>query len=266
MKGEKFCGLDVHKESIQARVLDEGGKTVLEQRFANNDVGLNRLLTQITGSRCVMESSTSCFSVYDFLKDNHVDVRVAHPKRLKAISSSKVKTDKVDAKILAQLEKADLIPEAYIPNKKVREQRSLARHHVQLVKQKTRINNQLKAVLLRHKIHFPKNLFTKKATKAMEKEEMPEDVRLLVSHRQKEYALFDEELKEVDARIETLAKENKDAKLLKTMPGVGWYSAFVIATQIDGIDRFPESPDFLCCYLSYYEAIRRKNLSWWHWP
>ncbi len=41
MKGEKFCGLDVHKESIQACVLDEEGKTVLEQRFANNDVGVN---------------------------------------------------------------------------------------------------------------------------------------------------------------------------------------------------------------------------------
>jgi transposase len=260
---EKYCGLDVHKESIQACVIDEDGNVALEQRFANNDIGLNRLLTQITGSRCVMESSTSCFPVYDFLKDNNVDVRVAHPKRLKAISAAKIKTDKIDAKTLAQLEKANMIPESYIPSKKVREQRGLARHHVQLVKQKTRINNQLKAVLLRHNVRFPKNLFTKKAAQVMETESMPEDVKLLVLHRRKEYALFDEELKEVDARIESLAKENKDAKLLKTMPGVGWYSAFVIATQIDGIGRFPDA-DHLISYAAICPTTRQSGEKTYH--
>ncbi len=205
-----------------------------------------------------MESSTACFPVYDFLKDHDVKVRVAHPKRVKAISSAKVKTDKVDARILAQLEKADLIPEAYVPNKRVQELRGLARHHMQLVKQQTKINNQLKAVLLRQGISYPKNLFAEKAGKLLELEEMPEDVRLLLTHERKQYALLEEGVKEVDERIESLAKENKDAVLLNTIPGVGWFSAFLIATQIDGVNRFP-SVDNLVSYAGLCPSIRQSG-------
>lgn len=258
MEEEKFCGLDVHKESIQACVLDEKGKVIIEQRFANNSIGLNKLLEHITGSRCVMESSTSCFSVYDFLKDKAVTVRVAHPKKLKAISSAKVKTDKIDARVLAELEKADYIPEAYIPSKETRQLRDLAVHHLQLTKQKTRINNQLKALLTKNGVTISINPFTKTGKKILDLTTMSESIRLIANQAIEEHSRIEKDRVEIDNAIEKIAKENKNSVLLKTMPGVGWLSAFMIATQIDKIERF-SSPENLISYAGLCPTTRQSG-------
>ena len=258
MEGEKFCGLDVHKESIQACILDEKGNVIREQRFANNSIGLNKLLNQVTGSRCVMESSTSCFSVYDFLNDKGITVRVAHPKKLKAISSAKVKTDKIDAMVLAQLERTDYIPEAYIPSKETRQLRDLAVHHLQLTKQKTRVNNQLKALLTKNGIAISTNPFTKTGKKLLDLTNMPQSIRLIANQSIEEYLRIEKDRDEIDQEIEKIAKENKNAVLLKSMPGVGWLSAFIIATQIDKIERFP-SPENLVSYAGLCPTTRQSG-------
>lgn len=253
-----FCGLDVHKESIQSCLINKEGKIISEKRFANNSIGLNKLLEQVNGSRCVMESSTSCFPVYDFLKDKNVTVRVAHPKRLKAISSAKIKTDKIDAKVLAELEKADYIPEAYIPSKETRQLRDLAVHHIQLTKQKIRVNNQLKALLLKSGIHLSFNPFNKTSAKLLENTKMNEGMRLIINHSLKQYHQLEDDLDEIDKHIEGVARQNNNAILLKTMPGVGWLSAFIIATQIDKIERFP-SHEHLVSYAGLCPTTRQSG-------
>lgn len=255
---ERFAGLDVHKDSVQVCVIDGKGKVVNEERYPTTPVGLNALLLAVMGCNCVMEASTAAYRIYDYLKERKVEVRVGHPKRIKAISSTKIKTDKVDAEILAKLERADLIPESHIPDKDVRSKRDLIKHHVQLRTQMTRINNKLKALLLRHDIKIGCDLFTKRAGKLIEATDMPEHVKLMLSHGRKEYALFKEEFKEVDKRITELAKKNADAVLLQSIPGVGWFSALVIATQIDGIERFP-TVDHLISYAGLCPSVKQSG-------
>ena len=158
-----FAGLDAHKESVQACLKGDAGQLLKEQRFGTTDTGLEKLYQTVKNARCVIEASTACYPVYDYLHDRGVQIRVAHPKRVKAICSAKLKTDKVDARMLADLERANLIPEAHIPSKEVRDKRDLVRHHISLTKQRTRLINQTKASLLRYRVRLPKNIFTKTA-------------------------------------------------------------------------------------------------------
>lgn len=253
---EFFSGLDVHKESVQACVVDSKGNIVAERRFTTTTAGMNALLSTVQGSSCVMESSTACFPVYDFLNDRNIKVRVAHPKRTKAICSAKISTDKVDARTLAQLERVDLVPEAYIPSKEVRRQQDIVRHHVQLVQQKTRLKNQIKSILLRNGIRVSYNPLTEKASKLFQLANLPENLKLKLSHAKQQHDLLNQELKEANAKIEELAKQNKYAVILHSIPGVGWFSALLIALQIDNIDRFPDA-EHLVSYAGLCPGIKQ---------
>lgn len=240
-----FAGLDVHRDSIQACLVDDSGQIVRESRFTTTSVGLNRLIETVQGANCVMESSTACFPVYDFLHDNGVHVRVAHPKRTKAICSARIKTDKVDARMLAQLERANLVPEAHIPSKEVRDKRDLVRHHVTLVQQRTRLINQTKAALLRYNTRLPNNTFSKTTSKLANASQMPETLKLKLAHAQQQHALLQQELNETNTKIETLAQQDKNAILLHTIKGIGWFLAYGITTHIDNIQRFPTAENLI---------------------
>ena len=122
-----FGGLDVHKDFVQACWINQDNQVVKEERFETTPAGIQALCSFAQGSRCVIESSTACYPVFDALNEANVSVRVAHPLRVKAIASAKIKTDKIDAHTLAQLEMANLIPEAHLPGKQTREWRELIR-------------------------------------------------------------------------------------------------------------------------------------------
>ncbi|MFY9796071.1 MAG: transposase [Candidatus Nitrosopolaris sp.] len=71
------------------------------------------------------------------------NVKVAHPLMVKAIAYAKVKTDKVDAMILADLLRTDMIPECYIPNEDIRNLRDLARRRHYFVNTRTMFKNKV---------------------------------------------------------------------------------------------------------------------------
>jgi len=241
------AGLDVHKDSVQACAVNNEGVGLLQKRFTTTDAGLEALYNSVKDYDCVMEASTACFRVYDYLKDRGVKVKVCHPKRVKAICSAKIKTDKVDAETLAQLNRADFIPLAYIPSKEIRQQQDIIREHVQLTKQKTRIINQTKAFLLRNRIKTDYLPLTNKGIKLIETSTLPFNIKIKLTNAKQQFDLIKKQLKQINNTINELAKQNPDAKLLETIPGVGTLSAMIITLQIDGIQRF-ETLDQLISY------------------
>ena len=82
----------------------------------------------------------------ELLADGGFEAHLVHPLRCKAIASARVKNDKVDAAILAQLLRADLLPEAWIAPPEVRQLRALLRHRASLVRLGTQLQNRIHAV------------------------------------------------------------------------------------------------------------------------
>ena len=98
-----------------------------------------------------MESTGSVWTnLYNHLDDRHIPVTLANPLKTKAIASAKIKSDKVDARILAHLLRSNLIAESYVPEKPLREIRALIRHRVAIVKIRTMVKNQIHAIVDRH--------------------------------------------------------------------------------------------------------------------
>ena len=111
-----------------------------------------------------MESGYNYQYLYDLLKSEGYNVKVAHPFMVKAIAYAKVKTDKVDARILADLLRTDMIPECYIPEEKIRNLRDLARRRHYFVNTRIMFKNRVHVELSKRWIDYSSNsdLFTQK--------------------------------------------------------------------------------------------------------
>jgi transposase len=95
------------------------------------------------------------------LEGKVAEVVLAHPKNVRAIASARIKTDKIDARVLAALLRTNLLPAAYIPSRDARELRDLVRHRAHLTRQRTQLKNRVHAILARYDFQRPTgSLFT----------------------------------------------------------------------------------------------------------
>lgn len=231
-----YVGLDVHKEFCQAAFVNAKGKTVREQVFENSDKGLTELVKATKRAHVVMESSSSSTRVYDALSKT-CDVKVAHPSKVRAIASARIKTDRIDAQTLAQLLRADLIPESFVPCMQHRQARLLVRHRISLVGVRAQIKNQIRSLLTREGVKAD-TPFGKKGLLFLRTLELGEIQRISLDTTLSILETFNEKIKDADERIKSFASQDDYAKLLVTMPGVGWFSALAVSSEICDIERF----------------------------
>ena len=123
----RYVGLDVHKESVRVCVLDEGGRHVLGKTIPCTRDALSALAREALTpqDRVALEATTNTWAVADLLRPHVAAVTVSNPLRTKAIAEAKVKTDKVDAEVLAQLLRCDYLPPVWQPDEKTRELREI---------------------------------------------------------------------------------------------------------------------------------------------
>ena len=190
--------------------------------------------------KVIMESGYNYQYLYDLLKSEGYNVKVAHPLMVKAIAYAKVKTRKVDARILADLLRTDMIPECYIPNEDIRNLRDLARRRHYFVNTRTMFKNKVHVELSKRWIDYRtgnsnSDLFTRKGR---------EYLRSLKISGVKDCLhtidFLDAKIREMDSEIKILASNDKYAKHLITIPGIFYYAALLISSEIADINRFPD--------------------------
>src|ERR1051326_2497464 len=143
-----YVGIDVHRKRSQVAVVTEGGQVQLNKNVVNGSEPMLRLIGDLPrGTPVAFEAAFGWGWLVQLLEDYGFDPHLVHPLQCKAIASARLKNDKVDAAILAQLLRADLLPEAWIAPPEVR---PLRRHRVQLVRLRTLLRNRIHAVLADH--------------------------------------------------------------------------------------------------------------------
>ena len=188
-----YVGLDVHRSHSCLHILDEKGQKIHRATVRG---GWDRLLETLRGiegplSICY-EASLGCGALHDRLSGlPHVErIAVAHPGNLRLIFGSKRKNDRVDAAKLALLLVVDQVPEAWVPERDVREWRRLIERRRSLIEKRTRCKNALRSLLNKRGIRAPKGLWTKKGLAwlrglelrelaALERDELLEELALL---------------------------------------------------------------------------------------
>jgi len=179
-------------------------------------------------------------NIYDKLEDAHIPVVLAHPLKTKAIASARIKSDRVDARILAHLLRADLIPESYVPSKEMREMRSLVRHRISIVKVRTMLKNKIHAIIDRNGLkHEFSDLFGKAGISWLKGLKLPSLDRLMLDNHLTHIESLERQIKRVDEEITSRASQDEDVKLLLSLTGIDVYTALLIKSEIGDIRRFP---------------------------
>ena len=148
----KYVGIDVGKQKCAVAMMDVEGRISDEFSFRNSNEGIGNLISTLSmDDMVVMESTGSVWvNLYDRLEQVHVKVVLANPLKTKAIASARIKSDTIDARMLAHLLRADLIPSCYVPPYEIRMMRYLLRHRASIVKIRTMVKNKIHSVLDRN--------------------------------------------------------------------------------------------------------------------
>jgi transposase len=234
-----YVGIDVHRKRSQVAVIDQDGK-VLANRNVNN--GVTPILSVIgglpSGTKAAFEAAFGWGWLVELLEDYGFEPHLVHPLQCKAIASARLKNDKVDAAILAQLLRADLLPEAWIAPPGVRQLRALLRHRVQLVRLRTLLRNRIHAVLADHGHGRPGGCWSGPGREWLASLELPAVSREVI---QDALALIDalqQPIDRLDWEVHQHAKADPRVKVLTQLPGVGPFTALVLLAEIGDISRF----------------------------
>jgi len=142
----RYVGIDVGKAQCRAALVNQQGEVENEFFFENNTKGISELTDVLTREdKVVMESTGNLWlNIYDTLDSKNIKVVLANP--MQTTNRKKKKTDKIDARKLARLLKADMISESYVPPIYLREMRALVRHRLSLVRMRTMEKNKVHAI------------------------------------------------------------------------------------------------------------------------
>jgi transposase len=248
-------GIDVHKHESQVAVLDEDGEVVDEVRVAN--ANLDEIARQYAGSKGVIEATSNYFSIYDTL-DEYLDVVVAHPAKTKAIGAAKVKNDRLDAKLLAQLRHVEMIAESYVPPAEIRERRALTRGRKRLVEKRTDFKNEVHALLDQEGITLDKKPFSVAGREALAALSLGIIARGLLDAYLAVIDTVTEQITKLERLINERAAALPEAQLLLTIPGVSYYSALLITAELGEINRF-DSAKQVVSYAGLDPVIRESG-------
>jgi transposase len=265
------AGLDVHKRVVEACVLDQEGKAVAARmRFGCTRPELERFArTHLSPAHQVaLEATTNTWAIADALRPLVAEVVVSNPLRTRAIAEAKVKTDKVDAEVLARLLAADFLPRVWAPDHKTRLLRHLTGRRAALVAGRTRIKNRIHALLHQRLIVAPGN---KELFGAAGRRWLESTVALDEPGR----AALDSELRLLDAtaaEIEAIEGEiarhgyaDERVKLLMTLPGVDVAVAETLLAALGDIGRFVDG-DHAAGYLGIVPSTRQSGDHCYHGP
>ena len=146
----RSIGMDVHRSFAQIAVVEDG----LCRDEGRIGVRPEELRAWAAGLRpddeVALEATTNSDAIATMLRPLVRRVVVSNPRKTRAIAEAKVKTDKVDARILAQLLAADFLPGTWVADDRTRMLRRLVMRRTHLVRQRTRLKNQVHAILARN--------------------------------------------------------------------------------------------------------------------
>ncbi len=170
------------------------------------------------------------------MEDAGYDIHLAHPLRTRAIAAARVKTDAVDARTLAHLLRADLLPEAYVAPRELRDLRELLRHRIALTGMRSAIKNRVHAILAKHGITLQHtDLFGKGGREFLNELTLREAPRRRLDSLLSLIEDFDREITETTKEIEARAKTDDRVDVLTQIRGVGRYTAMLIIAEVGEI-------------------------------
>jgi transposase len=224
-----YVGMDVHRKRSQVAIVDDAGVQQRNRNLANHPAKLVPILGALApGTPVAFEAAYGWGWLVDLLEELELEPHLVHPSRCKAIASARLKNDKVDAATLAQLLRADLLPEAWIAPQATRDLRALLRHRAALVRLSTSLKNRVHAVLADRGIGEDRILWTSPGRAWLADLELPPIPRAIVADCCGLLDTLATPIGRLERQIAALAKPDPRVQALQALPGVGKLTAMTL--------------------------------------
>jgi len=234
-----YCGLDMGKKSSHFCVVDKGRRVIDDGQVCNRLADIEKCFGDMPPMRIVIEASTKAFWMADRLEELGHEVIVVDPGRTKAIGAARIKHDKLDAKILAELCAAGLLACVDRPSESQRLDRLIVVSRDGLVKSRTRLIAMVRSILDSEGIEL-KSCATDRFVDAVTDiaEDLPEAMWLSIEPVLTGIHLLSEQIEACDEHLKQVVADDQDVKRLKTVPGVGTIVAACFLAAVRSPERF----------------------------
>jgi transposase len=272
-----YTGVDYHRSFSYLTTMNEKGEVITQKKLSSNGEIVDFLKEFGEEMEIAIEATPSWYWLYDQLEDEGFEVKLSHPLKTKAIAYAKVKTDKVDSATLAHLLRSNLLPLSYVPEKSVRLNRELLRYRASLVRIQSGVKNKIHTILAKNNVsHSYSDLFGKKGTAFLRSLALPENYKIALEGYLAVLDAIRWEISAASKRVRQLAEQDHDSLLLMSIPGMGYYSALLTASEIGDVRRF-RSAKQLCAYAGlvpsthasgntcYHGHITKQGSRWLRW-
>jgi transposase len=208
----------------------------------------------------VLEATGNTYAIARLLERQVGRVVISNPQKTRAIAEAKVKTDKVDAAVLAQLLAAGFLPAVWLPDQATFALRRQVTRRAHIVRQRTRLKNQVQSIL--HRNLVPRcpaaDLFGRKGRAWLAAQDLPPDEQQAVGGLLRQLDFHGQELRIVDAELGRVGLEREEVRRLMTIPGVDATVALAIVAAVGDFGRF-SSPQRLVGYLGLNPRVRQSG-------
>lgn len=259
---EYYVGIDLHKFFFVYYATDYQGAELCKGKLKNTLESVNEMLSLFeTPPHVVVEAGSNWMWFVRSLERQGCHVTLAHPTKVKAIASARIKTDSIDAKTLCQLLRGNLIPESHKASDEVCDNRELARARISLVHDQTMLKNRILAILTKENIKFTqgKDTFGKKGRVWLQENlsSLTQSKQQMITLYLKRLEALQTDIKQLDVMIKQKSSGIPEVKLLLSIPAIGTTTAFLLASEIGEVKRFNSSKAFT----NYFGLVPRISQS-----
>jgi len=256
---EKNIGVDFHLQYSNVAAMNREGQVLDEKKLYHTDKkAIDAFFKSFPkGTPVAMEATRNWYWFVDYLQAMGMNVKLVHAKKARIIAESTIKTDKIDARILAHLDRCNFLPQAYIANRDIRGQRELLRYYMSLVKIRSSVKNKIHAILAKNNaIHNYSDLFGKAGMVFLSELQLPRTFRMELDGYLELLAHLKGSINDTKKEIKKVCEQSVYAVRLTSVPGISYFSALLLAAEIADISRF-KSQKKLCAYAGLVSTTRQ---------
>jgi transposase len=230
----------------------------LKNNYKKKDKGVRYLI------KAAIESTGNLWiNMYEALEHCGINISLANPLKTRAIAEARIKYDKLDASILADLAGADLISKCYVPDKDIREIRTLIRHRIDLARRRTQLKNKVHTTLDKYMLKYDGDLFTHKGFEWLGLQNLSViDRQVIINSYLKEISTINELVANVEMQMASLAISDKRVELLLGFTGIDYYGALLLLYEIGDITRF-SNPKKLVSWVGLAPSLYQSGNTRW---
>lgn len=256
----RIIGLDIHRVFAEAVALEDGELRRLGRIGMTRDHLEAFAKTLDARDHVVVEATGNATAVTEILSPHVARVVVANPLQVHLIAKAKIKTDAIDAKVLAKLYAAGFLPEVWIPDAATLARRRQVTRRTQLVRQRVRLKSMIQSIL--HANLIPRcphvDLLGGKGRAWVRAQYLPKDEQDAVEQHTQEYDRLTEAQAGVERDIAKAALADPNVIRLMTIPGIDMVVAVGLMAAIGQIERF-NKPDQLAAYVGLNPSVHQSG-------